>query len=108
VFEIMEIAVKLKLVLKTLMESNNLTLARLSNATGVPKQTIHNWICGATPRSIENIRSVAIFFNLTIEELCFGAQPSEQKDSISPIVVYENEIRLGIFEVVLRRVKSNK
>lgn len=71
-FEVMGIIVKLKFILKKLMESNDLTFAELSNATGVPRQTIHNWTCGVEPRSLKSVHSVASYFGLTMEEFCFG------------------------------------
>lgn len=40
--------------LNYLMEQKELTLTRLSKETGVPKQTIHNWLCGASQGELNN------------------------------------------------------
>lgn len=93
---------KLSNNLKILMEKNKVSLVELAKLSKVPKQTIHNWLSGAEPKSIEQIRSVALVFDLTIEELCFNEDVSI-KNSIDR---FSDEINAGIFEVVLRRVKK--
>lgn len=85
------------------MKSHVLTLAKLSKATGVPKQTLHNWLTGTEPRNLGQLKRVSSYFDLTIEELCYGEGPRE-KDTES-LAKYHDEIYAGIFEVVLRRVK---
>ena len=92
---------KLKTILKGLMESKGINLTALSKATGVPKQTIHNWLCGTEPKSLGHVLSVARYFGLSIEELCYGnlKEPSLLEE-------YAEEIEAGVFEVVLRRIKK--
>ena len=55
--------------LKYLMDQRGLTLTRLSKETGIPKQTLHNWLCGAKPGNIEQIVKISKYFNLSIETL---------------------------------------
>lgn len=89
------------------MESEGITLSALSKATGVPKQTIHNWLCGTEPKTLDHVRAVAKYFRLTIEGLCYGdAEKSGKKALMNPIIEHEEEIRAGVFEVILRRVKK--
>lgn len=97
---------KLKTILKDLMESNGVTLSVLARQTKVPKQTIHNWLCGTEPKSLDHVRSVANYFELSIEELCFGESQKNVSKHKNPIRGHEDEIRAGVFEVVLRRVKK--
>lgn len=77
-------------------------LIELSKASKVPKQTLHNWLSGAEPRSVDQLKAVADVFDLTIEELCYGVKT--QKPKHAHLDEYENEINAGVFEVVLRRV----
>lgn len=93
---------KLRLNLKTLMDKERISLVELAKLSKVPKQTIHNWLSGAEPKSVEQLRSVASIFRLTIEELCFSEKPSKE----TSIEKFSDEINAGIFEVVLRRVKK--
>lgn len=99
---------KLKAILKGQMDSESITLSALAKETGVPKQTIHNWLCGTEPKSLDQVRSVAQYFNLSIEELCYGEAGKKKHNpkQDNPIESHEEEIRAGIFEVVLRRVKK--
>ena len=100
---------KLKVVLKGQMDSHGITLSALSKETGVPKQTIHNWLCGTEPKSLDQVRSIAQYFNLSIEELCYGEVEKKSKHNSklsNPIEEHEDEIRAGVFEVVLRRVRK--
>lgn len=99
---------KLQEILKELMDSETITLTALAKETGVPKQTIHNWLCGTEPKSLDQVRSVAQYFDLSIEELCYGEVENRKHNSKqkNPIESHEEEIRAGVFEVVLRRVKK--
>ena len=91
------------------MVSKGITLSELSKETGVPKQTIHNWLCGTQPKMLGHVRSVAKYFHLSIEELCYGETELAGKTLRildNPIIEHEEEIRAGIFEVILRKVKK--
>lgn len=85
------------------MKLHDLTLAKLSKATGVPKQTIHNWLTGTEPKNLGHLKKVSSYFDLTIEELCYGEGPKQK--GVESLSKYQDEIYAGIFEVVLRRVK---
>ena len=93
---------KLSTNLKALMTRERLSLVELAKISKVPKQTLHNWLCGAEPKSLDQVRAVCLIFNLTIEELCYGEHVSKSDNSLSE---FEEEINAGVFEVVLRRVK---
>lgn len=51
--------------LKELIETNGLTNAKLSKLTGIPKNTISNWINGKRTIQIDNLSLLADFFNVT-------------------------------------------
>ncbi len=93
---------KLSSNLKTLMTNERISLVALAKLSKVPKQTLHNWLSGAEPKSLDQIRVVAGVFGLSIEELCYG-EKAKPKASIEE---YSHEINAGIFEVVLRRIKK--
>jgi transcriptional regulator with XRE-family HTH domain len=79
------------------------TIAQLGRQSGVPKQTISDWVNGAKPRDISQVKLVADSFGITVDHLCFGSGDPAPFQSINQ---YEDEINAGIFEVVLRRVKK--
>jgi len=91
---------QLKDQLRSLIERDGLSISNLSKKTGVPVQTLHNWLSGVEPRSLKQVRKVASFFNVTIDLLCFGITTKKKPE----IDDYQDEINAGVFEVVLRRV----
>jgi len=91
--------------LQKILLSEKLSLSELSQKTGIATQTLHNWINGAKPKNIDQLKKVANFFNISIDELCFGR---ELENTSSPIQNHQDEINAGVFEVVLRRVKNNE
>lgn len=90
---------KLAKILKQLMKENGNTAASLSRATGVAKSSLGNWLAGTEPRNLTQLKKVADFYSITVDELCFGLK--EKK--ITPD--YNEWIRLEDFEVILRRKK---
>jgi len=98
----------LKKNLKYLMKKNTLSIVEISSKTSIPKQTLHNWLSGASPKNVNQLRKIATYFRTTVDELCFGdvSQPSTKDES--PWIKYEEEITAGVFEVILRPVKVKK
>lgn len=85
------------------MTRERLSLVNLAKVSKVPKQTLHNWLCGAEPKSLDQVRAVCLVFDMSIEELCYGENSPTLRKNLTE---YEEEINAGIFEVVLRRVKK--
>jgi transcriptional regulator with XRE-family HTH domain len=92
---------QLSKILKGLCEERGITISALAKRTGVPQQTLHNWVAGVEPRSLTQVKKVADFFEVTFDYLCFGRETKKPDD----ITSYKDEINAGVFEVVLRRVK---
>ena len=88
--------------LKKLLKEQDLTVAQLSRATKVPAQTLNNWLSGLEPRSMGQVKSVAHFFKITLDELAYGEIKIKDENKLNQ---YSDEINAGIFEVVLRRKK---
>lgn len=86
-------------ILKKLLYEYDINISQLSRATKVPRQTIDNWLSGQEPRSIAQVKKVADYFDLSIDEICFGTKPTKPQ-----IEEYTDEINAGVYEVVLRRV----
>lgn len=92
---------KIKTVLKRLLFENDMTVAELSRQTGVPRQTVDNWLSGQDPRSFNQVKSVARHFGVSLDELCF-----DEKGDSPTLNDFDNEIYAGEFEVILRRIKK--
>ena len=52
--------------------SNNLSLSEFSRQIEFPVSTLHGWVNGVEPKSIRDLKKVATYLNLSIDELCFG------------------------------------
>jgi transcriptional regulator with XRE-family HTH domain len=94
--------VKLKQTLLTLLDKNDLTAAQLSRKAMVPKQNLHNWLQGAKPRDVEQIKRVADTLHVSMEYLLFGIK----EKSTNPLLDKADEISAGAWEVILRKTKK--
>jgi transcriptional regulator with XRE-family HTH domain len=92
---------KLKIQLSTLIKQRGVTITTLAKSTKIPAQTIHNWIAGSKPRDLDQVKSVADYFEVTLDFLVYGIK-SEVSQS-TEIEKHRDEINAGIFEVILRR-----
>ncbi len=64
---------QLSSILKSALKKANIGVPTLSKRTGVPRQTIANWIAGQSPQNLDDVRTIANYFSMTIDELCFGS-----------------------------------
>ncbi|MBF0313368.1 MAG: helix-turn-helix transcriptional regulator [Oligoflexia bacterium] len=110
------LSMELKRIFKQLIKENETSVAKVSKATKIPTQALHNWLTGVEPKSFTQVKRVADFFQVSLDYLCFGIQKesgsarsdfSARKDHAETIQKYNDEINAGIFEVVLRRVKRD-
>ncbi len=63
---------KLERILKDLLSEKDMTVAQLSRATGIARQTLDNWLSGQEPRSLRQVKKVASHFGVPVDYLCFG------------------------------------
>ena len=69
---------------------------------GVPQTTLADWLAGGNPRDLRKVKLVADALSLTVDQLCFG----DGHISKEPIEQHLEEIKAGVFEVILRRPKK--
>ena len=60
--------------LKLYVHSSGLSAAAISRKTGVPKQTISDWLAGTRPRHMEDVKLVADLLGVSILTLFFGSE----------------------------------
>lgn len=56
---------ELKNTLKDLLKQHNMTVTELSAQTDIPQSSIRTWLQGASPRSLDDVRTVARFFKVS-------------------------------------------
>lgn len=91
-------------ILRRLLIENDMTAAQLARATGIAPQTINNWLGGQEPRKLNQLKKVADYFEITLDELVYGASSKAKEQEL--LIEYADEINAGTFEVVLRKVKK--
>jgi len=91
--------------LQQLINMKGINISQLAKEVGISSKTLHNWTTGQKPRDIDQVKQVADYFGVSIDELCFGLQATS---SISNFENHKDEINAGIYEVVLRKVNIKK
>ncbi|MBX9766972.1 MAG: helix-turn-helix transcriptional regulator [Bdellovibrionales bacterium] len=96
---------RLKDLLRSALKNNGIGVSALARETGISRKTLENWLEGQKPQNIEQVKTVADFFSISVDELCFGlsVRAPEAKTEFEQ---HQDEINAGVFEVVLRRVKK--
>lgn len=88
--------------LKTLLHNKDVTVAQLSRATKISAKTLYQWLNGQSPKNLVQVRKVADYFEVTIDYLAFGIL----ERSKSEIADFRNEINVGHFEVILKKIRK--
>lgn len=96
-------SIQLKHILRKFLNLKGITPAALARATKIPPQTLNNWLSGQEPRNLKHLKTVADYFNTTVDHLVYGKTDTKDQKNIED---YSEEINAGIFEVVLRRIKK--
>ena len=101
----------LKKQLKLYLENKGLTASELSRLSGVPKQSISDWLGGSNPRDIRSVKKVAEALAVTLDHLVFGEGVEEGVSRNAIPSLGENSFQhdgwmRGVYEVKFRRVKE--
>lgn len=103
---------KLKKQLEHLLKAHDITASELARRSGVPKQSISDWLAGVSPSSVERLKRVASVFGVSVDALCFGEEgavspSSELAQVLGVLQLPESESRpSGSYEVVLRKIET--
>lgn len=92
----------LKQNLDHFLKRRGLTASGLARISDTPKQTIADWLAGASPRDLRAIKRVADALMVSVDILCFSDLKNETASEFEKRI---HEINAGQFEVVLRKVK---
>lgn len=94
-------AMNLNANLRFLLARQKINASELSRATAIPKTTISGWMNGAMPKSFTQVKVMANYFSLTLDELIYG-DVSQKKLSKVDLKDYADTICAGNYEVYLR------
>lgn len=76
----------LKKQLELLLEKYDINASQLSRKTGVPRQTIANWLSAQKPKNVDQLKLVADHFGITIDELLYG-ELQNKKPSLEELIL---------------------
>lgn len=99
----------LKTQLRAYLKSKGISAAELARLSGVPKQSISDWLAGTSPRNIEQIKRVANVFEISLDQLLFGVEEtksSKNEPAIDIDSLLDGRWITGVFEVRLRKIKD--
>ena len=99
----------LKKQLSAYLKAKNISASELSRITGIPKQSISDWLAGSNPRDIRLVKKVADVFSVSIDHLFFGEGVVERVENaaLRPIEIQsdsDGEWITGVFEGKFRRI----
>ena len=87
------------------LRARGMTASDLSRATGIPKQSISDWLAGVTPRNFSRVKKVAEIFGVTVDELLFGEMKYDSEPKIFTMnPSNEDGWVAGVYEVRFRRI----
>lgn len=77
--------IEMKLILvtnfKNYVNSIDMTVTQLSSFTKVPIQTFNKSLAGLEPRNMDQVKKIASYFELTIDELAKDLGPASISDA---------------------------
>ena len=96
----------LKKQLRLYLEHANISATQLAKKSGVPKQSLSDWLAGTNPRDVRQVKKVADVFGISIDNLMFGngIETKEKTSDISDLL--GDEWVSGQFEIKIRRIKK--
>jgi hypothetical protein len=74
----------------------------LSRISGVPKQSLSDWLAGSSPRDIRTVKRVADALDVSLDHLVFG------DGVVKGALDFEgdNPWMSGVYEVKFRKIKN--
>ena len=82
-----------------------MTAAELARKSGVSKQVLSQWMGGAEPRKLDQLKRVSVALGTNVDNLCFGKGVDQERDRITELDALLGDGWVGgLFEVKFRRV----
>ena len=82
-----ELGDSLGLRLRKLMNERRVSVSFLSGELSINKSTMHNWVNGGLPQSMFALAKVARFFDVSLDELCFGEKVEPKNGLVIKLAV---------------------
>lgn len=97
---------KLKEQIRFYLDFKVMNATQLAKKSGVPKQSISNWLLGSIPRDVRQVKKVADVLGVSIDHLMFGSGHDEDAKQLTELDEFLGDGWIGgYFEVKIRRVR---
>lgn len=97
---------KLKENLKVIMEQRALSATQLAKLSKIRKQRISDWLAGASPKDIDQVKAVAMALQVSLDELMFGS--SSDADTVDQYLESVPEDSEIVFQVKVKRLRTKE
>lgn len=95
--------------LRAILKRHDLTLSALSREVKIPVATLSGWVNGQSPRGLGQVKKLADYFGLTIDELCFAKTAKQiQNPEHLNAFLHDEPFYCGRFEVFMRKIEGHK
>jgi transcriptional regulator with XRE-family HTH domain len=84
--------------LDSLMKNRDITIGKLSRATGISKSSLHGYQNGAEP-SITNVIKLAEFFNTSVDYLVRGIELSENEE-LAKVKIHDGMYQVTVMKII--------
>lgn len=91
-------SMKLAKNLERYLKTDELTLNEFAKRVSLSPSTIHGWLNGVHPKNLNDLKKVAEYFNITLDELCFGEVKKGHETNIVISIGDDN------YKILLKRV----
>jgi transcriptional regulator with XRE-family HTH domain len=94
------------LILEDLIRAKNISVRQFAKDIGQKPTTVNEWVGrnGRFPASPENLKAIALYFNISIHELLYGEPDPAYSDLTN--IFDQPEIK-GLYEITIRKVSMN-
>lgn len=98
----------MKQQLRAILKERDMTAAAFARKSGLPRQTVSDWLSGSPPRDIRQVKKAADALNVSVDFLCFGIESPTTSEKITDLdtLVGTDRWLSGIFELRIRRIKK--
>lgn len=95
--------------LKKLLKQFDMNLTELSRRTDIAPSTLHGWLNGLEPKSIIQIQRVALYFNISIDYLCFNSNIDYEIQSIGTLDLngHFGQVKTNTVEIYIKKEIEN-
>jgi transcriptional regulator with XRE-family HTH domain len=84
--------------LKLYLKSNDIPLNEFARKINVSASTLHGWLNGVEPKSIQDYKKIAVSLGISVDELCFG-QISENIETDMRVTIGIHSYRIFLNKV---------